>query len=401
MMTALDFVQSLQPMKKVRDQWLALELTERSRALQKIADKLRQNERQMAEQLAQAQGLPVEFVLENEIRASIQFLTGVSQMTIPKGIYPKPTGLISVLLPEFFAFRILAERLAPALLAGNGLFVYFPRQTSVVEKLWQQLLEDALPVRLFTGGEDLEQIMAAHPAIHAVSFYGFPERAQKIYQQIPAGNWKKWQITSGFHNSALILNDVDLSKVARQLAESCFLGMGQLHWNISTIYVTESMRPQFEVEFLSEISKLPHYAMSESALQKNEKLIGQFKSENGKILYGGQVGEPLVVEDLSHCSTLQQDCLAAPIVLISPVKYIHEMVKWANTSYYGMSAQIFGPEEKIPKFASQLEVSRITANSWVNSMASLPLGLKQSFFGISNLDPFGEFFSDPRKIDGV
>lgn len=401
MMTALDFVQSLQQMKKTRDHWMGLGLEDRALALRKIANTINQMENELATEMARVQKLSADFILENEVRPSARSFLESAEKSFCQSLRPKPTGLLSILLPSFFSFRILTERLAPALLAGNGVFVFIPEENSSFLRLWQQLFDEALPVRLMTGAEDLEQVMAAHPSVQGVSFYGSPERAQKIYRQALSGSWKKWQITSGFHNSALVLNDADIPLAARQLADSCFTGMGQLHWNVSTIYVTEAMRPQFQAEFLAVLGERPKTGISDFTAQRNEMLIQQFRNENGKILFGGKVGEPMVIEDLSHCSTLQQDCLAAPIVLISPVKYTHEMIKWANTSYYGMFAQIFGPLEKIEKFAGQLDVSRVSANSWISSMKTLPMGLKQSFFGIPDLDPFGAFFSDIRNIDGL
>jgi aminomuconate-semialdehyde/2-hydroxymuconate-6-semialdehyde dehydrogenase len=165
--------------------------------------------------------------------------------------------------------------------------------------------------------------------------------------------------------------------------------------------VTEAQLPEFQKEFLGRIeaAKLP--APSNEVQKKINDIKAKLKSENGKIHYGAEGNGPLVVQDLSHCSTLQQDCLMAPVVLISPVKYVHEMVRWTNTSYYGMMAQIFGPDEKVQKFGSQLEVSRVVANGWIEKMKDLPLGMKQSFSGLSDVHAFGGFFSDLRKIDGL
>ncbi|MEZ0393061.1 MAG: aldehyde dehydrogenase family protein [Pseudobdellovibrionaceae bacterium] len=396
----MDFVQSLQDLKKARDQWAQKDISERSMALIQIADAMAKNKNLILKTSFEIQKMPQNFLALEEIDASVQVFQSVAQQKPPEGFLPRPSGLVSILLPEFFSVRILAERLAPALLAGNGIFVFFPKSVSSLLSVWQKILPSDLPVRLFTGDAELEQVMTAHPSIQAVSFYGLPERAAKLPLAALSGSWKKWQVSGGFHNAALILNDVDLSQVATQLAESCFVGMGQLPWNISTIYVTENLRPDFEKLFLSAVEALPAQTVSEATFQKNEKLLEQFQNEKGKILFGGQAGQPTLVEDHSHCSVLQQDCLSAPIVLISPVKYAHEMVKWANTSYYGMYAQIFGSAEKVGKFASQLDVSRVGANSWISSMQTLPQGLKQSFFGIPDLHSFAGFFSDMRKIDG-
>jgi aminomuconate-semialdehyde/2-hydroxymuconate-6-semialdehyde dehydrogenase len=399
-MAILDFIHSLKDMKNAQIQWAQIELSVKAEALRKIAHKISDQAESLANSLARSQGLPQEFILKNEILATQKYILQVSEKNPAKGISPKPTGFVSILLPEFFSFRILFERLAPALLAGNAVFVFIPSSRKEIKDLVQSLCDETLPVRIFSGEEDLAEILVSHPSIHAVSFYGSPDKAEKVLKLI-SGQWKKSQISAGFHNSALILNDADLAHVAEQLIESCFLGQGQLHWNISNILVTEAKLQDFQKEFFGRLEGMNFPEMTSETYQRYDTIKNKLKSENGKTLFDGGLAGPLVVQDLSHCSTLQQDCLMAPVVLISPVKYAHEMVKWTNTSYYGMLAQIFGPDEKVVKFGEQLEVSRILANGWVEKMEELPLGIKQSFSGLSTLDPFGGFFSDLRKIDGL
>jgi len=399
-MTILDFVQSLQEMKKAQIHWAGLELQTRSKALNAIAQKIGERSADISKKLSDLQFLPADFVLQNEVVAAQAIFSKGSSIQPSIGLLPKATGFISVLLPELFAFRVLAEKLAPALLAGNGIFVYVPSHQLILKKIWEEILDPALPVRIFDGAEDLAEIMVSHPGIHAVSSYGSPDQGEKVLKAL-SGTWKKSQITAGYHNSALIMNEVDVASVAQSLVKSCFTGFGQLHWNVSNILVTEAQLPVFLKEFLGGIEAMPSIEMSPPAQKRLQDIKAKLKTENGKALYGADTNGPLVVQDLSHCSTLQQDCLMAPVVLISPVKYVHEMVRWTNTSYYGMLAQIFGADEKVQKFAGQLEVSRILANGWIEKMSELPLGMKQSFSGLSDVNPFGGFYSDLRKIDGL
>jgi aminomuconate-semialdehyde/2-hydroxymuconate-6-semialdehyde dehydrogenase len=401
MNSILDFIQSLQEMKKSQLKWANVPLAERAQALQNLSTAIQENSQSLAQKISEEENLPFDFVLKNEIQVAARHCAMVSAEKPSEHAISKPTGLISILLPESFAFRILIERLAPALLAGNGVFILAsPQNPAIVEFLNKNLDPAVLPVRVFLGGEDLSEIMAAHPGIQAVSFFGLPEKAEKILKSV-SGTWKKWQITSGYHNSALVMSDADLKATAEKLVESCFVGLGRLPWNISTIYVTESQLADFQNEFINALEKTKFAELDAGTRGRMDRLHHQLRLDKAKVLFGGEPGQPLVVEDLSHCSVLQQDCLNAPIVLISPVKYVHEMVKWANTSYFGMYAQIFGSPEKVEKFAKQLDVSRVSANGWIEQMSTLPLGLKQSFSGLPSLDAFGNFFSDCGKIDGL
>jgi aminomuconate-semialdehyde/2-hydroxymuconate-6-semialdehyde dehydrogenase len=399
-MTALDFVQSLQEMKKSQTQWASLEVSERAQVLRLISQRIQDRSAEISTVLSNLEGWTSVFAGDNQVISSARTFFEIAGLQKPLDQLPKPTGFVSVILPELFSFRILSEKLAPALLAGNGVFVYLPPAAGEMKEIWRSLLDPAWPVRLFDGDLDLAEILVSHPAIHAVTGYTSSETGDRMLKWM-AGSWKKAQITAGFHNSALILNDTDVAAAAEQLIHSCFTGMGQLHWNISNILVTEAQLPSFQKEFLGKLETLPVTELPTASRMRLADIKAKLKTENGKALFGMEGSGPLVMQDLSHCSTLQQDCLMAPVVLISPVKYIHEMVRWTNTSYYGMLAQIFGPDEKVQKFGEQLEVSRVLANGWLEKMSELPLGLKQSFSGLSDVHPFGGFYSDLRKIDGL
>ncbi len=400
MNSLIDFVQSLQEMKKQQVHLAGQTHEERAQILRSISQKIREQAPEIATVLANHYQLPLDFTLKNEVEASARIFDETAQIQKPTNVWVQATGLITLIVPEFFSVRILAERLAPALLAGNGVFVLLPPKHPVTDTPLREVFEFGGPVKIFEGGEELKEVMVAHPSVQAVSAYETPEAAEKTLKLL-AGSWKKVQVSAGYHNSALVLNDVNLAQVAEKLVESCFTGLGQWPWNISSIDGTDTQLERFREVFRAELQKKIWPEFSEKLRGRMEILKNQLLSEKAKVWYGGESDQPLVVEDLSHCSTLQQDCLQAPVVLISPVKYVHEMVKWANVSYFGMYAQVFGPAEKVEKFGSQLNVSQVGANSWIESMATLPQGMKQSFSGIRSLHPFDDFFSDQKKFDGL
>ncbi len=419
--TTLDFVRALQPGKIAQGQWSETSLQDRSKILRQIESEIKAQAQALAQDLARSQGLSLEFVQQNEIEPAIRAFSAAASTEPLSGQIPKATGLIGFLGPEFQSFRFLAERISAALMAGNGIFIGSKIENAIacqwIKKICQPLPANLLNIFHSTENEDtnLFEVITAHPSIAGVCAMGFPKQAEKILKDT-SGAWKKLQIISGYHNSALISSEANLKEAAQALVESCFTGMGQLHSSVSNILVTEAMLESFQGEFVSALAN-QQFAKSEednsgfgpmriSDQDRIETLWKTIRSENGKVIFGGDIRssktlqvQPLVVQDMSHCSVLQQDCLAAPVVLISPVKYVHEMFKWSNTSYYGMLAQVLGPEEKIQKFASKLEVSRIVGANGLSPLEALPLGIKQSFSGNPDLHPFGSFFSDLRKID--
>ena len=422
--TAMDFVSALKATHQAQAPWSAMPLSEKQTLLEAVAAQLEVEQDFIARKLAQAQGLSTKFVLENEVLPGIAAFRKTKNsvqnlQSLPASEKYFSRGFISIILPQFFAFRILCEKLAEGLLAGNISFVKTSSRNQfageALKKGFAKVTEWPVNlVHVFHGDEELGELMISHPAIKAVIASSNPKTAEKILQ-IAVAERKEIQLLTGFHNSALILADVDLDKTVESLMESCFRGMGQLPWNIQNILVLESQLEEFEKKFVAKLSGLT-FSDNENSDQvlgplsltkkgRIESLWNQIKSENGRVVFDGSLAEgaalkvkPLVVKDLSHCSTLQQDWLGAPAVLISPVKYAHEMVKWTNTSYYGNIAQIFGAPEKIEKFGSQLEVGSVLGPDWIRGVELKHWGVKQSFYGNGDSSAFGSFFSQRRSI---
>ena len=361
------------------------------------------------------QGLPTAFVVEVEFGSASFHLHEIEKMEEPQ-LSAKPTGLLSLILPESLGLRFLIEKLVPALLAGNGVFILSTEANSIPGEILNSALKD-LPqlaeglISIFSGGEELRSLLASHPAFHGVIAAGSISELEKISQLGLSAN-KKLQLYGGYHNGALLLPETDLDLAVNSLADSIGTGSGWLRQNIHNIYVLESVLPDFEKKLI-EVFSARAFAKSEEAekswtpmsadrLDKSKAALKAALAENGRVIFQGPATDnalaPTVFKDLSHCSTLQQDLLQAPIVLVSPVKYPHDMVKWTNTSYYGELAQVFGPKEKIQKWGGQLEVGNILGSQWL-TRRPLKAGWKQAFYGNPDDRFFGSFFSDVRNFD--
>ncbi|MNL45866.1 Gamma-aminobutyraldehyde dehydrogenase [compost metagenome] len=132
------------------------------------------------------------------------------------------------------------------------------------------------------------------------------------------------------------------------------------------------------------------------------------KTEHGKILSGAETysgkgffHKPTVMIDLTNCSVLQQDEVQGPLLLITPVKYQHEMLKWTNTSYLGQGAVVWGSAEKAAKVIPKLECAQVWLNDWMNGSEKTLFGHKQASFGNPDMHWDGSFYSDVKSLTGI
>jgi aminomuconate-semialdehyde/2-hydroxymuconate-6-semialdehyde dehydrogenase len=386
----LDFIKSIQEAKKAQAQWASVSIDKRLELLMQLQSKV--EAMPMAKELADSQGLPLDFVQEVEF-ISVPLATEKEAA----GVAALPTGMIAILLPERLGLRFLLQKALPALLAGNGLFIKTSENNFLPGEIFKQVAKDLPPnlINIFYGDVELGNILASHPGVHAVVASGKASTIEKIIKaSLPT--FKKLQLHGDYHNSALILNEAPLTEVIAPLLRSAFTGHGMLKSNINNVLLTELRLAEFEEQLKAALDTADLIPVPDRHRPRVNELKARAKAENGKVIFDKPDG-PLVIRDMSHCSTLQLDCLAAPILLISPVKYVHEMVKWTNTGSLGELAQIFGAEEKIQKFGAQLEVGNVVDASWISSRLLAP-GSKQSFYGIADERPFGAFFSNLKSF---
>lgn len=409
---ALEFVSVLTDTKKSLTAWSEKDIPHRVRVLASLRKYIFDHSAEISKHLSKSQALPESFVLANEVLKSCEIIDDKIKQISQTKTLSSPTGAILILSAARLGFRFQIEIVSSALAAGNVIFIKPSKKDFSSSRIWAEILqslfqeypENELPrslIQVFQGVDEVADLMVSHPSIKAVAFQGKKDTAEKI-MELSQTHWKKLMLMSGYHNSALVLPDADLSVAVPKLVESCFLGLGQLRWNMNTILVTESMLPQFEESLKLELDRYSfgHYLKGEEDLAT--KAMSQVMNEDKKVVWSGNVPglkvQPVVVKDLSHCSDLQQHCLHAPIVLLSSVKYVHEMAKWANTGYFAQAAQIFGSLEKSQNMAAKLDAGVIFINNWYESLQGPGFGYKQSAYGYNDVSAIGKMFSDAKYL---
>jgi len=243
----------------------------------------------------------------------------------------------------------------------------------------------------FLFSPDLAELMANHPGINSMVFAGRTEIGQKLFS-ITAPNLKPVQLQLSVKNSCLILEDADSAAAAKLVVEAAFTHSGQSNEAISRVMVKESKQQEFIEALDGEIKKLKFGNPKDLnttygcllALDQKPQLQSHISSavhEKGKLLQPMAVDHPqaispTVIYDLHNCSDLHQIDLFGPTLIIVGTKYLHESIKWANTTPYGYSAMMIGQDhERLEKAAKQLNVENVWFNDW------RPQDLVQPFVG--------------------
>lgn len=409
----LDFIHAIQLAKKAQLDWAQQSYEQRCEVVKKWITNLKQSqifsENKLNEILASGnlQVLSASEIEKYELEPLWNHMEKTLSVKADLSVYP--LGLFSLITPNLFAFRFVMEKIVPCLLAGNGVFVKVSRKNQIVASVFEKsLLGMGFPaglIHIFCGGEGLTELLVTHPVIQAVIFAGKSTTAEIVVSKAVT-SWKRLHVHGGYHNSALLMRELDQQDM-QQLVAACLLSGGRLPWNVNNILLLESYLEEFKKVFLPAVQSWPKHKFPLSEHQRLLDLQKSLQQEKSKLLSPMNIEltaehvlvTTAVVQDLTHCSTLYQDCLGAAVIFLSPVKYTHEMVRWTNNSYYGQCALLFANSEQIQKFSPRLEVSQIFANQWLLLDACWMPGWKQSFYGISDQQIFGSFFSQRQCVD--
>lgn len=420
---AMDVIKALQFAKKSLVQQEKSTLAERAQLLSNIAAELEKKADEIAFAEALHQGLLKNFVRKNSVDVAIRAFRQASQDCLDfeaQNGKSQPVGLVAIITPWCLSLRLVSERLAPAMAAGNAVLVKVSELSPITAKILVEALQAAscpagLVQFIHGSGAQVGGVLAGHPSIRAITFVGELSRGESL---IKAGSaqLKKMQLSFGAKNSSLVLADVDYQNKMPEIMESFLQGQGQMCWNTSRLFILESISKDFIESLKTYLAGLTPAQSPEDLSPWTPMILGDAKNqtvqktqaaqqEHAKIIFGGEAdsstkgffAKPTWTLDLTNCSVLQQDELHVPLFILTPVKYQHEMVKWSNTGYYGQSAVIWGNEEKAQKIAAQLQCASVSVNGWMKDQGPAA-GHKQSSFGVMDFRSFGAFYSDIKVV---
>lgn len=421
---AMDIVVAIQAAKKAQTEYEKWTLHQRADLLSDISDMLEEKIDAYALQEAWHQGLPQRFVKQKSLEPAIAQFREASDacefLAAKKDpeLILQPTGIVSIIISWNLSLRLLAERLAPALAAGNVCLVKVSEHSPVTAKIMGEILKklDAPKglVQFIQGkGSEVGGTLAGHPSVRAVNFVGQLSNAESVVKSaIP--QFKKVQVQSGTKNSSLVLADADFKKLLPKIMETFLIGQGQLCWNTTRLFVLEAIQKDVIEAIKTYMASLKPATspkdtsmwwpvISNDVLEQAEAKSAQVKAEEGKLITGGQrhpgpgfFFQPTVSLDLPNCSELQQEELRAPVLILTAVKYPHEMSKWVNTGYYAHSAVVWGSEAKAVAIAEKLDVGTVSLNSWLPD--EVQAGHRQSSFGNLQIGPWGRFYSEVKVL---
>ncbi|MGY4953220.1 aldehyde dehydrogenase family protein [Streptomyces nigrescens] len=400
----------------------------RATALRAAADAVEAAGADIAPLLTREQGKPLAESYAEIARAAarLRYFAGLDTRPQPitdgrpvhSEIRWRSLGPVAAIVPWNFPLQLASAKFAPALAAGNTMVLKPSPFTPLATRLLGSVLSSALPedvLTIVTGREPLGARLATHPGIRHVTFTGSIPTGQAVAAGA-AASLARVTLELGGNDAAILLEDVEVERIADRLFWSAFRNCGQVCMAVKRVYAPARLYSQV-VEALAQRAKTAVVGAgldpgsqlgpvnNAPQLARVERYTAQALADGARAVAGGHRLDrpgyffaPTILADAPSDSPVVTQEQFGPVLPVLPYRSLDEAVEAANDTGFGLGGSVWGTDlDRAEAVAGRLECG----TAWINHHAELSLaqpfaGIKQSGVGVAgglwglygNLSPF-------------
>jgi betaine-aldehyde dehydrogenase len=341
--------------------------------------------------------------------ATFRYYAGVcevseSEVTPPRGAYwtiavYEPVGVVSAITPWNSPATLEAQKIAPALAAGNAVILKQSEVTPLGALEYARIsIEAGLPpgvLNVLSGGSDVGRALVEHPDVDMVSFTGGTATGIAIARET-ARRLKPTLLELGGKSPHVVFADADIERAVTAVAGGIFAGAGQSCVAGSRIFVERTVYARAR-DKLAEIATSQRLGPPDRAdtdigplvsADHRDRVHGYVAtalSEGGTLLAGGSIpGGDLsrgayypatIVEGLTNASRVAQEEIFGPVAVLIPFSDEADLIAQANDSVFGLAAGIWTENQKRAwRVARALQAGTVWINTYRHLSISTPFG---------------------------
>ena len=393
--------------------WRALLPHARARVLGRIADQIeasaehlalaqmRENGKVLSECRAQAGSAAAVFRYYAAVCESVEeALTPARGAYLALNVY-EPYGVVAAITPWNSPLTMEAQKVAPALAAGNAVILKPSEITPTPALLLGQA---ALSAGLAPGllnvvhgsGAQTGEALLRHPGVGFVSFTG-GTRSGKRVAAIAAERLLPHALELGGKSPHVVFADANLDAAAAAVADGIFEASGQSCVACSRLFVQRSVYERVIGAVLARAQALrvdlPDTAGAQvgpiasfAQRERIEAVVTAARRDGGTILCGGARPDaphlaagafylPTVIAGLSNAAAACQEEIFGPVLCVLPFADEDDLVAQANASDYGLAAGVWTANyQRALRVARRLEAGTVWINTYKQLSIAAPFG---------------------------
>ncbi len=293
----------------------------------------------------------------------------------------EPLGVVLAIAPFNYPVNLSASKLAPALIGGNVVLFKPPTQGALSAlELVRALTDAGIPQGVIapaTGrGSVIGDYLVSHKGVDMVSFTGSTGVGQHIARltgMIPL------VMELGGKDAAIILEDADIEKAAKNIVSGAFSYSGQRCTAVKRVLVMEEVADRLVACVEEEVKKLKSGLPMEEGVVVTplidkkaadfvDQLIDDAMAKGGVPLTErkreGNLIYPVVFDHVTLDMDIAWEEPFGPVLPIIRVSSVEEAIEISNRSEYGLQGAIFTKDiDRAFSIAGRLEVGTVHINN--------------------------------------
>jgi len=428
--SAIEALAAVQP--KLRD---ALPTYKRVSILERIAEQIAAHADELAQLIVSESGKPLQYAQAEVARGAQTFSFAANALQADRGevlpldvkpgltgklglVSRVPAGPVLAITPFNFPLNLVAHKVAPAIMAGNGLLLKPASATPltalrladfVLEAGWPPEALSVLPLKGRATAPAVED-----ERLKVLSFTGGDGLGWDLKRL--AGK-KKVLLELGGDAAVIVAADADLDLAAKACAVGAFAYAGQVCISVQRIVVEQAVADAFREKFLAVVADIPVGDPQDPAtvcgpmidaneLERLQGWIEEAQQAGAICLRAGEaIGQnvltPTVLEAVPGGVRLAHDEAFGPVVHLQVVPTFGAAIAAVNKSRFGLQAGVFTRDEAMVKQAfRELEVGGVVVNQGTHFRVDhMPYGgVKDSGFGREGVGYAYEEMTEPRLL---
>ena len=321
----------------------------------------------------------------------------------------EPIGLVSAITPWNSPIASDAQKVAPALAAGNAVLLKPASWSPLVALEFARIAEAAgLPKGLLSvlpgAGSVVGELLVTHPAIGRVSFTGGTSVGRGIARKA-AEKLMPVSLELGGKSPTIVFADADLDVALAGILFGIFSSTGQSCIAGSRLYVERPIYDSFLARLVAATKRLVVGHPFDVATQvaplvhddhrtSVESFVASGLADGGEILAGGArpQGEvydrgvyylPTIVAGLPGTAHLAREEVFGPVLTVFPFDDEEEVIRLGNDNHYGLACGIWTSDTpKAMRVGRRIAAGTVWINTYKQFSISTPFGgVKESGVG--------------------
>ncbi len=321
----------------------------------------------------------------------------------------EPIGVVGAITPWNSPIASDAQKLAPALAAGNAVVIKPAEWSSLVSlelgRLCQQAgLPDGLVSVLPGQGSVIGAAIVEHPDVRKISFTGGTNTGRHI-AGVAAQKLMPVSLELGGKSPTIVLPDADIDHAINGIMYGIFSSTGQSCIAGSRLFIakdhydsfmrklverTKALRVGLPTDPKTQIAPMISIAHRNSvaeyvdlARREGATVLCGGEIPTGKPYDGGAFYPPTILEGLDNQARVCQEEIFGPVLIAMPFEDEEDLVREANDSVFGLACGIWtGNYKSAYRLARRIDTGTVWVNTYKQFSSSTPFGgTKESGIG--------------------